>query len=38
MRLFDEQYLKTPFYGIRRMTDGSIRKGSRLIAKESSDL
>jgi putative transposase len=27
MRLFDEQYLKTPFYGVRRMHDFIIKQG-----------
>jgi putative transposase len=33
MRLFDEQYLKTPFYGIRRMTRWLNKKGFKVNRK-----
>jgi putative transposase len=33
MRLFDEQYLKTPFYGIRRMTRWLKKKGFKVNRK-----
>lgn len=33
MRLMDEQYLKTPFYGIRRMTEWLRRKGYEVNRK-----
>ena len=36
MRLIDEQYLKTPFYGSRRMTAFLERPGRRSIASGSS--
>jgi putative transposase len=35
MRLFDEQYLKTPFYGIRRMTRWLNKKGFKVNRKKS---
>ena len=36
MRLIDEQYLKTPFYGSRRMAASLRRQGRRSIASGSS--
>lgn len=33
MRLIDEQYMETPFYGVRRMTAFLIRKGYRVNRK-----
>lgn len=33
MRLFDEQYLKTPFYGVRRMHDFIIKHGYSINIK-----
>ena len=36
MRLIDEQYLETPFYGSRRMTASLERPGRRSIASGSS--
>ena len=34
MRLLDEQYLKTPFYGIRRLSRWLGKKDIRSITKE----
>ena len=33
MRLLDEQYTRTPFYGVRRMTNGLEKQGRRVNAK-----
>jgi putative transposase len=33
MRLIDEQYLKTPFYGSRRMTAWLVRRGEEVNRK-----
>jgi hypothetical protein len=36
MRLIDQQFLRTPFYGSRRMTASLERSGRRSIASGSS--
>jgi putative transposase len=33
MRLLDEQYTRTPFYGVKRMTAGLIQQGWRVNEK-----
>jgi putative transposase len=37
MRMIDEQYLETPFYGSRRMTQWLLRQGCAVIASACSD-
>jgi putative transposase len=38
MRIFDEQYLKTPFYGIRRLTELLAEKGYQVNRKRTKRL